>query len=184
MRTCGWCLELSVFFLVSLRLLPRLTVLLPALPDVHLSAQREVHVQTPVLLQLGERGHIRLRHTPHIWALGLSCETSAVSGPPGLHTTTRELQTCTFERTGASNTTKIPRKRSKEGEKSKKLWREREEKRKFWATPPFEAPPLGPTLRGPTFSRFGPPTHRGSTLLGSTLLGGAAEGVEPRWVKH
>ena len=49
-----------------LRLLPRLTVLLPALPDVHLSAQRQVHVQTPVLLQLGERGHIRLRHTPHI----------------------------------------------------------------------------------------------------------------------
>ena len=45
--------------------LPRLTVLLPALPDVHLSAQREVHVKPPVLPQLGERGHIRLRHTPH-----------------------------------------------------------------------------------------------------------------------
>ena len=28
-------------------------------------------------------------------------------GPPGFHTTARELQTCTFE--GASNTTKIPR---------------------------------------------------------------------------
>ena len=45
-----------------LRFLPRLTVLLPALPDVYLSVQREVHVQPPVLLQLGERGHIRLRH--------------------------------------------------------------------------------------------------------------------------
>ena len=30
-------------------------------------------------------------------------------GPPGLHTTTRELQTRTFERPGASNTTKIAR---------------------------------------------------------------------------
>ena len=45
--------------------LPRLTVLLPALPDVQLSAQREVHVQPPVLLPLGDRGHIRLRDTPH-----------------------------------------------------------------------------------------------------------------------
>ena len=41
----------------------------------------------------------------------------AASGPPGLHTTTRELQTRTFERPGASNTTKIPRKRPKEREK-------------------------------------------------------------------
>ena len=45
--------------------LPRLTVLLPALHDVHLSAQREVQVQPPVRLPLGDRGHIRLRHTPH-----------------------------------------------------------------------------------------------------------------------
>ena len=63
MRTCGWCLV--CLLPCVLRLLPRLTVLLPALPDVHLSAQREVHVNPPVLLQLGERGHIRLRHTPH-----------------------------------------------------------------------------------------------------------------------
>ena len=47
------------------RFLPRLTVPLPALPVVHLSAQREVHVKPPVRLQLGERGHFRLRHTPH-----------------------------------------------------------------------------------------------------------------------
>ena len=45
--------------------LPRLTVLLPALPDVHLCAQREVQVQPPVRLPLGDRGHIRLRDTPH-----------------------------------------------------------------------------------------------------------------------
>ena len=42
------------------------------------------------------------RSNVHVWALWLSCETRA-------HTTTRELQTCTFERSGASNTTKIPR---------------------------------------------------------------------------
>ena len=47
--------------------LPRLTVLLPALPDVYLSAQREVQVQPPVRLPLGDRGHIRLRDTPHIF---------------------------------------------------------------------------------------------------------------------
>ena len=45
----------------------------------------------------------------HVWALGLSCETPAGLGPPGLHTTTRELQTCTFDGPGASNTTKKPR---------------------------------------------------------------------------
>ena len=63
MRTC-------VLFLVCplprvLCFLPRLTVLFPALPDVHLSAQREVQVQPPVRLPLGDRGHIRLRDTPH-----------------------------------------------------------------------------------------------------------------------
>ena len=63
MRTC--VLRLGCFLLACLCSLPRLTVLLPALPDVQLSAQREVHVKPPVLLQLGERGHIRLRHTPH-----------------------------------------------------------------------------------------------------------------------
>ena len=30
-------------------------------------------------------------------------------GPPGFHTTARELQTCTFDVPGATNTTKIPR---------------------------------------------------------------------------
>ena len=40
-------------------------------------------------------------------------------GPPGLHTTTRQLQTCTFERTGATNTTKIPRKTPREGRKER-----------------------------------------------------------------
>ena len=43
----------------------RPTVLLPALPDVYLRVQREVEVQPPVRLPLGDRGHIRLRDTPH-----------------------------------------------------------------------------------------------------------------------
>ena len=43
----------------------RPTVLLPALPDVYISAQREVQVQPLVRLPLGDRGHIRLRDTPH-----------------------------------------------------------------------------------------------------------------------
>ena len=55
----------------------------------------------------------------------------------GSHTTTRELQTCTFERTGASNTTRIPRKRPKERKKNKKLWREREKKARNFGPPPF-----------------------------------------------
>ena len=62
MRTC--VLRLDCFLLAC-----RLTVPLPALPDVHLSVQREVHVKPPVRLQLGERGHFRLRHTPHIYCV-------------------------------------------------------------------------------------------------------------------
>ena len=45
----------------------------------------------------------------HVWALGLWCETPAASGPPGLHTTTRELQTCTFERPALPNHQKSTR---------------------------------------------------------------------------
>ena len=40
----------------------------------------------------------------HVWALGLSCEAPATPKPPGLHTTTRELQTCTFEGPGLQKT--------------------------------------------------------------------------------
>ena len=47
------CLASCLFSPRLSRFLPRLTVLLPALPDVHLSAQREVQVQPPVRLPLG-----------------------------------------------------------------------------------------------------------------------------------
>ena len=48
---------------------------------------------------------------------GLSCETTAASGPSGLHTTTRELQTCTFNSPSASkhhqNSTRRPPERQR-----------------------------------------------------------------------
>ena len=68
--------------------LPRLTVLLPALPDVHLSAQREVQVQPPVRLPLGDRGHIRLRDTPHTTTVSGSffCGHSAFQARPARRT--------------------------------------------------------------------------------------------------
>ena len=43
----------------------RSVALLPALPDVFLRVPREVEVQTPVRLPLGDRGHFRPRDTPH-----------------------------------------------------------------------------------------------------------------------
>ena len=71
---------------------------------------------------------------------------------PGFHTTVRELQTCTFQVPGASNTTKIPREDLQEREERKKNVAEEGKKkaRKFWA------PTLrGPTIRRPTFAQTG-----------------------------
>ena len=62
---CTCVLRLGCFLLTCLCSLLRPTVLLPALPDVHLSVQREVQVQPPVRLPLGDRGHLRPRDTPH-----------------------------------------------------------------------------------------------------------------------
>ena len=53
----------------------------------------------------------------------------AASGPPGLHTTARELQTCTFQGPSLQNTTQIPREDLQEnencggrGQKTAKFW--------------------------------------------------------------
>ena len=71
----------------------------------------------------------------HVWALGLSCETPA-SGPPGLHATTRELQTRTLKGPGASNTTKIPRADTqRDTKRAKKVAGEGKKSAKFWAHP-------------------------------------------------
>ena len=121
------------------------------------SIEEPLHSST-VEMKKGEH-KIKIRDSSlHVWALGLSCENPAASGPPGLHMTTRELQTCTFERTGASNTTKIPRKRpTKEGGKNKNCGGRGKKSAKFWA-PPFGSPQLRRhTTSGPAFSGFGPP---------------------------
>ena len=118
--------------------------------------------------------------------LGLSCETPAASGPLGLHTKTRELQTYTLEGPGASNTTKKPRedpqrerKRTKmragEGKKSAKFWVShpsgpRPSEPHFgepqFRAPHFEAPPFGlgahpwaphPSEPHPSAAPFGAP---------------------------
>ena len=77
----------------------------------------------------------KLQNTPIIFALG----------SPGLHTTARELLTCTFQGPGASNTTKIPRKDlPRRGKKERKLlWWEWEKKCEILGSPPFGAAPFG-----------------------------------------
>ena len=56
-------------------------------------------------------------------------------------TTARELQTCTLQGPGASNTTKIPRKDPQRKTKRAKMEQERGKKSTtFWAPPPFGAP--------------------------------------------
>ena len=109
----------------------------------------------------------------HVGALWLSCGTPAAPTRPGRrssHTTTRELQTCTFERPGATNTTKIPRKRPKERAKrlKKTVAGEGTKKREILGPHPSGPHPSGPhffwvwapTLRAPTLRTpppFGPP---------------------------
>ena len=83
------------------------------------------------------------------------------TGPPGLHTTARELQTRTFERPGASNTTKIPRADTPEREERMKFpVGESKKKREISGPPPFGPHPSGPQPFGPP--PFGAPLFRGS----------------------
>ena len=72
-------------------------------------------------------------------------------GPPGFHTTARELQTRTFERPGASITTKIPRENPQRERRKNEISGGREQKSaKFWAPHPSGPPPLrAPTPPGP-----------------------------------
>ena len=69
MRTCGWCLELSVFFLVSFVFyLVSPFFFQPFLMST--SAPNERSMSNPLCYSsLGSVVHIRLRHTPHrLWA--------------------------------------------------------------------------------------------------------------------
>ena len=91
---------------------------------------------------------------------GCRVKPPAASGPPGLHTTARELQTCTFERPGASNTTKIPRENPQ---------REREERMKF---------PVGERKKRREI--LGPPTLRPPHLRDPTPSGLHPSGPPPQ----
>ena len=68
----------------------------------------------------------------------------AALGPPGFHTTARDLQTCTFEGPGASkhhqNSTKGPPERDT---KRAKRWRAREKKARNFGHPPSGPHPSG-----------------------------------------
>ena len=75
------------------------------------------------------------------------------------HTTARELQKCTFEGPGASNTTKIPR---EDPEREKKAKMEAGEGKKAHTSGPTLR---NPTLRNPTFFGFGAPPLRCSLWL-------------------
>ena len=75
--------------------------------------------------------------------------------PPGFHTTARELQTCTFQGPGASNTTKIPRehsKREREREKSENGSGRGKKKREIVGPPPSGSHPSSPHAAGPHHS--------------------------------
>ena len=88
----------------------------------------------------------------HVWALGL-------------HTTTRELQTCTFQGLSLQTPPKFHEKTPKREKKERKLWREREKSAKFWA----------PTLRGGDHpSGRAPPFGAGPTFWGGPHLLGRA----------
>ena len=103
--------------------------------------------------------------------------------PPGLHTTARELQTCTFEGSAASNTTKIPRQAERHKESETVMGKGRKSA-KFWPVPPFGAPPFGappfgaPPFGAPPFGAppFGTPPFGARFFLG---LGPTLRGPHP-----
>ena len=88
-------------------------------------------------------------------------------GPPGLYTTTRELQTRTFERSGLQkhhqNSTKRP---PREGRKKKFRAGERKKSAKFWALHPSGPHPSGPHPSGPHLFWVRAPTAPAPTPSG------------------
>ena len=73
-------------------------------------------------------------------------------GPPGFHTTTRELQTCTCQGPALQTPPKFHEKTPRERQKERNWGREKEKKARNFGPPTLR----GPTLRAPTFSGFGP----------------------------
>ena len=84
-----------------------------------------------------------------VWALELWCETSAASGPPASHNNPPNVHSRAFPNNNQNSTRRKGTKmEAGEGKKKAKIW--------------------VPTLRGPTFSKFGP-SLRGTTPRGSTM---------------
>ena len=101
----------------------------------------------------------------------------AASGPPELHTTTQELQTCTFDGPGASKHHQNSTRRSSEREEKKENCGGRWKKARNFGPLTLRAP-FGPHPSGPHFLSVGPPpfeppsfepptswVHGGPTLL-------------------
>ena len=86
---------------------------------------------------------------PEMCTFGLSGCRVKPRAPPdraaGARTRQPELQTCTFQGPGASNTTKIPREDPQRGKKERILRREREKKARNFGPPTLRAA----TLRAP-----------------------------------
>ena len=117
--------------------------------------------------------------TAPVLVAAVECPRAAAAlGPPVLHTTTRELQTCTFQGPGDSNTTKIARKDTpRERRKNENCGGRRGKKSaKFSAPHPSGQHPSGPTLQGPTL--------QGPTLRGATHPSGTYHDTHqiPNWI--
>ena len=80
------------------------------------------------------------------FSLSLWCLLVEFGCSPGFHTTTRELQTCTFEGPGASNTTKIQQEDTRERQKARNGDGRGEKKREILDLPPFGATLWGATM--------------------------------------
>ena len=81
-------------------------------------------------------------------------------GPPRLHTTAEELQTCTFQGPALQKTTKSPRKDPHESGERKRIVAGEGKKREILGLPPFggPAPPFGaPPFGAPLFLGLGSP---------------------------
>ena len=100
----------------------------------------------------------RLSVVHKLWAVMADFGQTDFVKPRGSHTTTQELQTCTFESPGASNTTQNPREDPQRGEKNEFCGGTGKKKREILGPTPTLRTPI---LRTPTFLH--PPTPTQNT---------------------
>ena len=107
----------------------------------------------------------------HVWS-SRAVKCASPGGPTrpgrrGSHTTTRELQTRTFERPGPSNTTKIPREDPQRGKKRMNLnGGTGKKKTRNFGPPTLRDPTLSGPLNGPHLPPFGAPPFGAPLFLG------------------